>query len=116
MVIAEVEQQIISMVRDNWRQEPVYLVVSYFHAFSSHRVPKDAFPDVVVVLIQVPDHCTLITALVAVFILEQGHKVSYVYRHWTEVFALVPLALVLSDTDVALTVVLEKENLFKNED
>lgn len=107
MVVAEVEQQIIAVVRDNWCQEPVYLVVSDVHAFSSHRVSENAFTNVVVVLVQVPNHCTLVTALVAVLILEQGHEVSYVQRHWTEVFALVPLALVLSDTDVALTVVLK---------
>lgn len=115
MVVAKVEQQIIAMVRDNWCQESVYLVVSDFHAFSSHRIPEDAFPDVVVVLVQVPYYCTLITTLVAIFILEKGHEVSYVHCHWTKVFALVPLALVFSDTDVALTVVLCKEDLFENE-
>lgn len=64
------------MVSDHRRQKPVHLLVGDFHLLMCHRVPKDALPDIVVVLEQMPDQGGLITALVAVFVLDEGHKVS----------------------------------------
>ena len=55
LVVADIEQQIVVVVRYHRSQKPSKLLVSNFHLFRRHRVSKDALPDVVVILIHIFD-------------------------------------------------------------
>jgi hypothetical protein len=55
LVTADIEQQIVAVVGNHRSQKPSQLHVSYFHLFCRHRVSEDGLPNVVVVLIHIPD-------------------------------------------------------------
>lgn len=55
LVVADIEQQVIVVVRNHRSQKPSKLLVSNFHFFRRHCVSEDALPDVVIILIHVPN-------------------------------------------------------------
>jgi hypothetical protein len=55
LVVADIEQQIVVMVRYHRSQKSAKLQISNFHLFTRHCVSEDALPDIVVILIHVPD-------------------------------------------------------------
>jgi hypothetical protein len=113
VIVAEMEQEVITMIGDDWSEESANLIVGNFHSFCGHRVPEYTFPDVVVVLIEVFDNRSLIAALVPIFVLEQRDKVCHAECNWAIVLTLVPPALCFGNADVAMSVVMECQNLFK---
>jgi hypothetical protein len=89
------------MISDDGGKESINLFVGNLKTFSCNRVSENALPDVVVVLVEMPDNTTFVAALIPVLVLEEGDEVRDVDCYWAEGLSLVPLTLVLSDPDVA---------------
>ena len=102
------------MISDDGGKKSINLFVGNLKTFSCHRVSENTLPDVVVVLVEMPDNTTFVAALITVLILEEGDEVRDVDCYWAEGLSLVPLTLVLSDPDVACVVVLHSKDLLKD--
>ena len=95
------EKQIISVISYDGRKESINLLIANLKTLSCNCVSENALPDVVVVLVEMPDNTTFVAALITVLVLEEGDEVRNVDCYWAESLSLVPLALVLSDSNVA---------------
>ena len=114
VVVAEMEQQVISMISNNRRKKPMNLFIRDRNTLGRNRISKNALPDVVIVLIEMPDNAAFVAALVAILVLEQSYEVRDVDSYWAECFSLVPLALVFRNPDVTCIIVLQCQNLLED--
>jgi len=114
LVVAEVEQQVIAVVCNDRSQEPVHLFVGDFHFFFGHGVPEDTLPDVVVVLEQVSYKRQFVASLVPFLVLDQRDEVSRVQSDWHVALARIPVALILRNANIPLSLVLLEQNLLED--
>lgn len=58
------------MISNNRRKKPMNLFIRDLNTLGRNRISKDALPDVVIVLIKMPDNAAFVAALVAILVLE----------------------------------------------
>ena len=92
----------------------MHLIVCDLDSACNHRITDDRLPDIVVDLVKMFYKPALVRALVAVFVLNQGHEIISVKYDRHKRIHLVPLPLILGYRDIAIKIVLLIEQPFVN--
>lgn len=113
VVVREVGKEVVVVIADGGGQETVHLVVSNFDFSLNHGVPYDRLPDIIIVLVEMLDENGLVTALIAVIILEDSDEIARHELDGQVGILRLPLALIFSDRDVTAEIVVLLEHTLK---